>query len=121
MPIHEVSLLGLVEESGDRFTGSPDSTRGFIEVRPPITVGAKFGSVILGQDQYGVTIQEVGSTSEVTILSAEVAVHGLDSEARQGQIRAISQRVMDFVIDPTRSLEMFQENPFPAPQEDRPF
>ena len=117
MTSHEVNVLGLTERSGDHFTRRPASTIGLIEVKPPISVGEKFGAVILGREQHGVSLSEVGSTADSTVLYAEAGSFQTDEASRQAQIQTIAERVLAFSNNPETSVELMQGNPFPQPQE----
>jgi len=117
MASYEVKVLGFTERSGDHFTQRPDSTIGLIEVRPPITVGKKFGAVVLGRDGHGVTLSEVGSTADATVLSAESGAYGSNQESRREHIQTIAERVLEFSNHPEDSLVLMEGNPFPEPQE----
>lgn len=114
MSKYEVTLVDTAELPEDIFNGTPDRTLGAIEVKPPITVGVKFHSAILGRDQNGVRIDLVGSTQEATILLAEVGLHNASQERRQVIIGDIITRVVAFVEQPEAALSMMQDNPFPT-------
>lgn len=119
MLYHDVRVLGYKERGADDDSSLPDTTVAVLTVRPPITVGNRFDSVILGEDPYGVRVDEVGSTVVATVLRAEVGHYGADEGTRVDLINRIVSRVCRFAEDPTRSLVMMSENPFPRPPERR--
>lgn len=115
--MYEVRLLETMKLAEDYFTSTPERVLGTIEVKPPIIVGEKFSSAILGQDQNGVRIHTVGSTQEATILLAEAGIYNASEEHRQEMLDEITKRVVAFVEQPETALSMMQENPFPNPSE----
>jgi len=82
MASHEVNILSFTERPAN-YTQRTDSTVGLIEVKPPITVGGEFGAVVLGRDQWEISLKEVGSTVNSTIfwlnLDAMVQIKKQDS------------------------------------------
>jgi len=119
MTSHEVTVTGFAEQkaNGSLITPRPKSTLGIIEVKPPITVGAKFGSIILGRESYGVTIEEVASTVDSTVLLAEVGSYGSGQDSRQELINKIAARVKLFANHPSNAMVLMQQNPFTEPLE----
>ncbi len=113
MANHEVRIVETVEKKSGEWSGDPDSTLASVEVKPPITVGEQFSSVILGIDGYGVRVSTVGSNNERTILLVESAGHNLDQGQRQAKINGVVARVALFADKPEMALRMLQENPFP--------
>ena len=113
MANHEVKIVETVEKVSGEWSGDPDATLASVEVKPPITVGERFSSVILGIDGYGARVSEVGSTQESTILFVESAGHNLDRAGRLAMINGVVARVALFADKPEVALQMLQENPFP--------
>lgn len=112
MTNYEVTVTKFSEQPDDPFSGRPGSTLGIIEIKPPISVGAKLSSVVLGQEHHEVGIDESISTSEATFLIASARHGNSNQEARQDTIKQIAARLTEFLSDPNIALEMMQQNPF---------
>lgn len=124
MASHEVTVTDFAERSNNvsPIERRPDSTLGTIKVVPPITIGVngvEFGAVILGREAYGVTVKEVVTTPDCTIIQAEAGDYESDRAARQKRINEIAERIKLFADNPSNAPALRQQIPFPeAPERD---
>lgn len=109
-------VAGVTEREADYFSQIPAKTLGGIIVRPPIHVGERFKSAILGRDKYLVNVEEVVTTSDETVLIAESGRHE-GQAARIADIESIAERIARLAGSPEVVVRMIDENPFPMPEE----
>ena len=108
-------VTGFTKRGGDAFTRTPAKTLGGIVVKPPVEAKELFKSAVLGQDGFGVEINEVVTTAESTVFIAKSS-RG-DEKAQMADVLEIANRIGRLANAPETVIEMIDENPFPAPQE----
>lgn len=115
MAKHEVKCLRFADTG--RLTNArfpmQDATTGLIEVKPPIVVGEGFKDSVLGQDQNGMDLKHILTTTDATYIAVEASLY--DSKTHEEMIGRARGRIALLATAPDEALTLAVENPFPAP------
>jgi hypothetical protein len=104
-----VTVTGVAEQT---VRYGNDRSLGSLVVQPPIHIGEGFNDAVLGREASGVSLREVVTTNEATLLVATSSRGGL--ERRRENIQRIANRIYTVVNGPGNALAMMNQTVFPG-------